>query len=67
MIDEVQKIENWSEVVKREWDADSRNHEGAHNESNFLIIVQNPSTAGAKGYGKKVECLRRVKTLCYGI
>ncbi len=25
VIDEVQKIENWSEVVKREWDADSRN------------------------------------------
>ena len=24
VIDEVQKIENWSEVVKREWDADSR-------------------------------------------
>ena len=26
VIDEVQKIENWSEVVKREWDADSRGH-----------------------------------------
>lgn len=26
VIDEVQKIENWSEVVKREWDADTRNH-----------------------------------------
>ena len=26
VIDELQKIENWSEVVKREWDADSRNH-----------------------------------------
>jgi hypothetical protein len=26
VIDEMQKIENWSEVVKREWDADSRNH-----------------------------------------
>lgn len=26
VIDEVQKIENWSEVVKREWDTDSRNH-----------------------------------------
>ena len=26
VIDEVQKIENWSEVVKREWDADSLNH-----------------------------------------
>ena len=25
VIDEVQKIDNWSEVVKREWDADSRN------------------------------------------
>ncbi len=25
VIDEVQKIENWSEVVKREWDADTRN------------------------------------------
>jgi len=25
VIDEVQKIENWSEVVKREWDADMRN------------------------------------------
>ena len=25
VIDEVQKIENWSEVVKKEWDADSRN------------------------------------------
>ena len=25
VIDEVQKIENWSEVVKREWDEDSRN------------------------------------------
>ncbi|MBP5228983.1 MAG: AAA family ATPase, partial [Bacteroidales bacterium] len=24
VIDEVQKIENWSEVVKREWDADTR-------------------------------------------
>lgn len=24
VIDEVQKIDNWSEVVKREWDADSR-------------------------------------------
>ena len=24
VIDEVQKIENWSEVVKREWDSDSR-------------------------------------------
>ena len=24
VIDEVQKIENWSEVVKKEWDADSR-------------------------------------------
>ena len=23
VIDEVQKIENWSEVVKREWDADT--------------------------------------------
>lgn len=26
VIDEVQKIENWSEIVKREWDADTRNH-----------------------------------------
>ena len=26
VIDEVQNIENWSEVVKREWDADTRNH-----------------------------------------
>ena len=26
VIDEVQKIENWSEVVKKEWDADSRKH-----------------------------------------
>ena len=26
VIDEVQKIENWSEVVKKEWDADTRNH-----------------------------------------
>lgn len=26
VIDEIQKIENWSEMVKREWDADSRNH-----------------------------------------
>lgn len=26
VIDEVQKIENWSEMVKREWDADSRAH-----------------------------------------
>ena len=25
VIDEVQKIDNWSEVVKKEWDADSRN------------------------------------------
>lgn len=25
VVDEVQKIDNWSEVVKREWDADSRN------------------------------------------
>lgn len=25
VIDEVQKIENWSEVVKKEWDADTRN------------------------------------------
>ena len=25
VIDEVQKIENWSEMVKREWDADTRN------------------------------------------
>ncbi len=25
VIDEVQKIDNWSEVVKREWDADKRN------------------------------------------
>ena len=25
VIDEVQKIENWSEVVKREWDADTKN------------------------------------------
>ena len=25
VIDEVQKIENWSEAVKREWDADTRN------------------------------------------
>lgn len=25
VIDEVQKIDNWSEVVKREWDADTRN------------------------------------------
>ena len=24
VIDEVQKIENWSEVVKREWDTDTR-------------------------------------------
>ena len=26
VIDEVQKIENWSEMVKREWDTDTRNH-----------------------------------------
>ena len=26
VIDEVQKIENWSEVVKKEWDADTLNH-----------------------------------------
>ena len=26
VVDEVQKIENWSEVVKKEWDADTRNH-----------------------------------------
>ena len=25
VFDEIQKIENWSEVVKREWDADTRN------------------------------------------
>ena len=25
VIDEVQKLENWSEVVKKEWDADTRN------------------------------------------
>lgn len=25
VVDEVQKIDNWSEVVKREWDVDSRN------------------------------------------
>jgi len=25
VIDEVQKIENWSEIVKKEWDADTRN------------------------------------------
>ena len=25
VIDEVQKIKNWSEIVKREWDADTRN------------------------------------------
>lgn len=25
VIDEIQKIDNWSEVVKREWDADTRN------------------------------------------
>ena len=25
VIDEIQKIENWSEMVKREWDADTRN------------------------------------------
>lgn len=26
IIDEIQKIENWSEAVKKEWDADTRNH-----------------------------------------
>ena len=26
VIDEIQKINNWSEVVKREWDEDTRNH-----------------------------------------
>lgn len=26
VIDEIQKIDNWSEVVKREWDDDTRNH-----------------------------------------
>lgn len=26
VIDEVQKIDNWSEIVKREWDEDTRNH-----------------------------------------
>ena len=26
VIDEVQKIENWSEIAKKEWDADTRNH-----------------------------------------
>lgn len=26
VIDEIQKIDNWSEVVKREWDEDTRNH-----------------------------------------
>jgi hypothetical protein len=26
VIDEVQKVKNWSEIVKREWDADTRNH-----------------------------------------
>lgn len=26
VIDEIQKIENWSEVVKREWDEDTRRH-----------------------------------------
>ena len=25
VIDEIQKIKNWSEIVKREWDADTRN------------------------------------------
>ena len=25
VIDEVQKIDNWSEIVKREWDSDTRN------------------------------------------
>jgi len=28
VIDEIQKIENWSEIVKMEWDADSRNGVG---------------------------------------
>ena len=26
VIDEVQKIQNWSEIVKKEWDADTQNH-----------------------------------------
>jgi len=26
VIDEIQKIKNWSEIVKREWDADTRNN-----------------------------------------
>ena len=26
VIDEIQKIENWSEIVKREWDLDTRNN-----------------------------------------
>lgn len=26
IIDEVRKIDNWSESVKKEWDADSRDH-----------------------------------------
>ena len=26
VIDEIQKIKKWSEIVKREWDADTRNH-----------------------------------------
>ena len=26
VIDEIQKIDNWSEVVKREWDEDTRKH-----------------------------------------
>ena len=33
VIDEVQKIENWSEVVKREWDADS------HNRVNLKVVL----------------------------
>ncbi|HDR05509.1 MAG TPA: hypothetical protein ENN84_09765 [Candidatus Marinimicrobia bacterium] len=26
IIDEIQKISNWSEWVKKEWDADTKNH-----------------------------------------
>ncbi len=42
VIDEVQKIENWSEVVKKEWDADMRNsvnHSCLHTVSFSCLLI----------------------------
>lgn len=50
IIDEIQKIQNWSEQVKKEWDADTRNHRNLK-----VILLGSSRVLLQKGLNESLE------------